>query len=240
MKKLSKRGRLSLITNLILGVIITAVFAISFLPDRTVPIYGKDKTYAVYNGNRDYKNVSLMFNVYENTAVVLDIIDVLDEYGAKATFFVGGCWADDNEDALKQIVGHGHELGNHGYFHKEHKNLDYTANRQEIYLTGVVTKALCGVTPTLFAPPSGSFSQSTLDACKDLGYTCIMWSKDTIDWRDKVEEKVFKRATNNLENGDLVLMHPKEHTLKALPRILDFYKSAGFSAVTVSECIKGI
>ncbi len=240
MKKLSKRGKLTLFTNLALILIMTAVFAVSFLPQTIVPIYGTDKSYAIYNGNRENKNVSLMFNVYENTSVVKEIIKTLDANGAKATFFVGGCWADDNAETLKLIVQSGHEIGNHGYFHKDHKTLDYTANREEIYLSGVVTEALCGVKPKLFAPPSGSFSQNTLDACKDLGYTAIMWSKDTIDWRDKVADTVFKRATQNLENGDLVLMHPKEHTLKALPRILEFYKTAGFNAVTVSENIKGL
>ena len=98
-----------------------------------------------------------------------------------------------------------------------------------------MTEALCGVKPTLFAPPSGSFSEITLEAAYDLGYKVIMWSKDTIDWRDKSSDLVFRRATQNLSNGDLVLMHPKEHTLKALPDILDYYNSVGFNAVSVSE-----
>ena len=65
-----------------------------------------------------------------------------------------------------------------------------------------------------------------------------MWSKDTIDWRDKDENKVFSRATQNLSNGDLILMHPKAHTLNALGKILDFYKQAGFEIVPVSENIQ--
>ena len=67
-----------------------------------------------------------------------------------------------------------------------------------------------------------------------------MWSKDTIDWRDSDQKLIFNRATKNLENGDLVLMHPKEHTLLALPKIIDFYIESGFSVVTVSENIGGV
>ena len=63
-------------------------------------------------------------------------------------------------------------------------------NYEEISLTGIVTEALCGVKPTLFAPPSGSFSEITLEAAYDLGYKVIMWSKDTIDWRDKSSDLV--------------------------------------------------
>lgn len=240
MKKLTKRAKITIFSDVVIIVVLAVVFSVSFFPEKITPIYGGEKQYAVYNGNRDRNNVSLMFNVYENTEVVNGILDVLNQYDAKCTFFVGGCWADDNSEALKRIVGEGHEIANHGYFHKDHKQLDYEKNKEEIYLTGLIVNALCGVQPTLFAPPSGSFSSDTLDAAYDLGYKVIMWSKDTIDWRDKDSEKVFTRATQNLTGGDLVLMHPKKHTLDVLPRILKFYKEAGFSVVTVSENIKDI
>ena len=238
--KIIKRSKLTLITDIMLAAVFTAVFAISFFPERIIPIYSGENITAIYNGNRDKQNVSLMFNIYENTKVVNDIVDLLNEKGVKATFFVGGCWADDNAETLKKIVGSGHELGNHGYFHKDHKTLDYDKNREEIYNTEIITYALCGVKTRLFAPPSGSFSSETLSAADDLGYKVIMWSKDTIDWRDKDKNIVFKRATESLSGGDLVLMHPKEHTLAALPEILDFYRNAGFSVVTVGENIKDL
>lgn len=240
MKKLTKRTKITLISDVIILSVLAIVFSVSFIPEKITPIYGGEKQYAIYNGNRENNNVSLMFNVYENTEVVNGILDVLSEYGAKSTFFVGGCWADDNAETLKRIVGEGHEIANHGYFHKDHKQLNYEKNREEIYLTGLIINALCGVEPKLFAPPSGSFSSDTLNVAHELGYKVIMWSKDTIDWRDNDTKKVFERATQNLTGGDLVLMHPKEHTLKALPEILQYYKNAGFSVVTVSENIKGI
>lgn len=235
MKRLNRR--ITILTNVALLVIFTAVFAVSFLPQTIVPIYGGDQVSAIYNGNREKPNVSLMFNVYENTEIVNAIVDTLDEYNVKATFFVGGCWADDNEQTLLKIRDSGHEIANHGYFHKDHKNLDYDGNKQEISSTGTVVKSLCGVTPTLFAPPSGSFSSLTLEAAYDLNYKVVMWSKDTIDWRDSQTDIIYNRATKNLENGDLVLMHPKAHTLDALPSIITYYKSVNFSIVTVSENI---
>ena len=235
MKRLNRR--ITIITNVALLVIFMAVFAVSFLPQTIVPIYGGDQVGAIYNGNREKPNVSLMFNVYENTEIVNAIVDTLDEYDVKATFFVGGCWADDNEQTLLKIRDSGHEIANHGYFHKDHKKLDYDGNRQEISSTGTVVESLCGVTPTLFAPPSGSYSDLTLEAAYDLNYKVIMWSKDTIDWRDSQKDIIYNRATKNLENGDLILMHPKTHTLDALPSIIAYYKSVNFSIVTVSENI---
>ena len=235
MKKLNKK--ITTITNLCLCAVILIVMAVSFYPQSAKPIYGGSEIKVIYNGNVQNKNVSLMFNVYENTEVVNNIIDVLNSKGVKATFFVGGCWADDNGETLNRIVASGHEIANHGYFHKDHKKLDYSLNVQEIELTGTIIEALCGVKPTLFAPPSGSFSNVTVEAAYRLGYKVIMWSKDTIDWRDSDRDLLFKRATKNLTNGDLVLMHPKAHTLKVLPDIIDYYCGLGFSVVTVSQNI---
>ncbi len=229
--------KLSIITNLALVLIMSAVLAISFIPQSVVPIYGGNRVSAIYNGNRENKSVSLMFNVYENTEIVNSIIDTLNSYGAKCTFFVGGCWADDNEQTLKRIVEEGHEIANHGYFHKDHKKLTYEQNRKELENTNTIVEALCGVKPTLFAPPSGSYSDITLESAFDLDLKVIMWSKDTIDWRDSDYNTLVKRATKDLTNGDMVLMHPKAHTLKALPEILQYCKGSGLEVVTVSQNI---
>ncbi len=235
MKKLSKRH--TIIINAMLVITLLVVYIINFMPKTTLETYGNDTLNAIYNGNRYNNSVSLMFNVYENTNVVNSIIDVLNQKGVKATFFVGGCWADDNAQTLLRIIESGHELGNHGYFHKDHKKLSYNDNVQEISNTDSVVKGLCGAKMKLFAPPSGSFSPNTLKASYDLGYKVIMWSKDTIDWRDSNSTTIYNRATKKLESGDLVLMHPKKHTLEILPSIIDYYLSVGFNVVSVSQNI---
>ncbi|MBE5756253.1 MAG: DUF2334 domain-containing protein [Clostridiales bacterium] len=238
MRKIYNKS-LQVIVNSIIVLVIAVSYLLFFLPERTITI-SKGEGEAIYYGDRDLKRVSLMFNVYENEKIVDGILEVLNEKGVKATFFMGGCFADDNKELLNKILSCGQELANHGYFHKDHKKLSFEENKKEIYNTEQVIKSLTGVKTNLFAPPSGSFSKNTLEASKELGYKVIMWSKDTIDWRDSDEKLVFNRATKNLENGDLVLMHPKAHTLKALPKIIDFYIQSGFSVVTVSENVGGV
>ena len=233
-KTLRKARKYNIANNLLIGFLIICVAFACLYPTTTELTVGgvEDKVFR-HGSSKD--GVSLMFNVYSDTQSVENILKVLETHNAKATFFVGGCWADDNVAVLKKIKGAGHELANHGYFHKDHKKLNYQQNEQEIVLTDSIIRALCGVKPTLFAPPSGSFSNQTLEVAFNLNYKVIMWSKDTIDWRDKDGALIIKRATANLENGDLVLMHPKEHTLKVLPDILSYYESVGFNVVTVSE-----
>ena len=194
-------------------------------------------SFAIYHGNTENKNVSLMINVYWGTEYLEPMLEILEEKNARCTFFVGGMWASNNEELMKKILDGGHELGNHGYYHKDHDKISKEKNEQEIYQTHEIVKALTGVEMNLFAPPSGAYNQTTLDVAKTYGYQTIMWTKDTIDWRDKVAKTIYDRAVANPQNGDLILMHPTEKTLEVFGDIIDFYQENGFNVVTVSENI---
>jgi peptidoglycan/xylan/chitin deacetylase (PgdA/CDA1 family) len=192
----------------------------------------------IYNGNRDKNNISLMFNVYWGSEYIEDILNVLEKYNVHTTFFVGGQWVEKEAEKLKIIYDKGHEIGNHGYFHKDQEYLSYDQNYDEINVNHKLVQSIIDVEMNLFAPPSGSFNKATLEACSNLGYQTIMWSKDTIDWRDKDSNIIYNRATNNIIGGDLILVHPTENTLKALPLMLEFYKLNNLNVTTVSECLK--
>ncbi len=230
MKRLSSRT-VSALTNLALALILVAVAAVCFFPSAGPASGDVDRVFR--RGNLK-DGVSLMFNVYWGTDEVYKILDVLDEYGAKATFFLGGSWADDNAVCVREIAGRGHEIGSHGYFHLSHDKLSYEENVQEIGTSAELLSLLSGQTVSLFAPPSGAYGEETVRAAESMGLKVVLWSRDTVDWRDKDEEVCFARATK-AQGGDLVLMHPMAHTVCALPRILKTYETLGLRAVTVGE-----
>ncbi|HHU43190.1 MAG: polysaccharide deacetylase family protein [Bacillota bacterium] len=190
----------------------------------------------IYRGDTSQKKISLMINVYWGEEYIPDMLEVLERYDAACTFFIGGVWASKNI-AVVQEISKNHELGNHGYLHKDHKNLSLKQNRDEIVMCEKLIQEATGIKTKLFAPPSGSIGDNMLKVCEELDYKVIMWSKDTIDWRDSDYKLVYRRATNDLKNGDLILMHPSAHTLKALPMILDYYRQNGYKAVKVSELL---
>lgn len=227
-----KNKIISVIVNVVLCFVITATIVVGFVGGGAATVSSDRES--LYYRSPSPRGVSLMFNVYENTDNVMKILDILDEYGAKATFFVGGCWADDNVDCLREIASRGHEVGSHGYFHRDHDKLSYAENVEEISVSVKLIDAILDTQTTLFAPPSGAFSDATLSASESLGLKTIMWSRDTIDWRDGDVDLIVKRATENLENGEFILMHPKDVTVKALPQILNNVRQSGYSAVTVS------
>lgn len=242
MKKKSKKSKKSKVwwfrtvaANLIIVVAVACV-AVVAAGEGTAAV-GVSSNGAYYNGDRDGQGVALMVNVYEGAEIVESMLEVLKNANAKATFFIGGVWAEKNRETLKKIADEGHEIGNHGYFHKDSDKISDERLKEEITNANTVISSVTGVVPTLFAPPSGAVNKNVVTVAKSLGMTTVMWSKDTIDWKYKDENETYTRATKNLSAGDLVLMHPKAHTLAALPKILDFIGKNSLSAVTVTECI---
>ena len=233
MKKLSARAA-AFLTNGILAVILLVVGAVCFFPSASQVSGVKERV--LYRGSAQ-NAVSLMFNVYWGSEETEGILSVLREHGAKATFFLGGSWADDNTALVRRIAEEGHEIASHGYFHRDHASLDYDGNYKEIKQSVDFLSAASGRNVALFAPPSGAYNEDTVLAAEALGLKTVMWSRDTIDWRDKDEALCYSRATENLQAGELILMHPMAHTLAALPRILQYLEAHGLGAVTVSENI---
>ena len=178
-----------------------------------------------------------MVNVYWGTEYIEDMLDVFDLYGVKTTFFVGGSWVAKNVDMAKEIYKRGHEIGNHGYNHKNHDKINRQQNYDEMHKTHLLVSANMGIEMNLFAPPSGAYNDTTVEVATELGYKTIMWTHDTIDWRDKDTDLIIKRATKNLSSGDLILMHPTKNTLDALNGILAYAENNGFEATTVTQVI---
>ena len=191
----------------------------------------------IYSGKSATK-VSLMVNVYWGTEFIAPMLDIFKRYNVKTTFFVGGSWVVANPDTLKQIADDGHEIGNHGYYHKDHKKLDAAYNRKEITSAHDAVKDVLGIDMNLFAPPSGSFGETALAVAEELGYRSVMWTRDTIDWRDHDSELIYKRAVKNIKGGDLILMHPTDSTAKALEKILQAISEAGLKVAPVSEVLE--
>ncbi len=203
---------------------------------RSVYVPTTDKVF--FAGNIEKNNVSLMINVYWGNEFLDAMLATLDKYKVKTTFFVGGVWVAKYPEKLIEIDKAGHEIGNHGYFHKDHSKLSFSQNQSEIMNTHNIVREFTGKGMKLFAPPSGAYNDQTINACLALGYEAIMWTRDTIDWRDKDADLIYKRAVKNMAGGDLILMHPTKETMEALPRILDYCVEKGFNVIPVSQNIE--
>lgn len=225
----------NVVANVVLVTIILLVTLVVFGGGVT-SVFNKNGYEPIYRGNGE-NCVSLMINVYWGNEYIEEMLQILAKHDVKCTFFVGGSWVAKYPELLQAIVDGGHEVGNHGYYHKQHSKLTYQQNCDEITVCNQVVFSQIGITPTLFMPPSGDFGDQTVEASKDCGMKMIMWSRDTIDWRDKDESVIFERCTKNIRSGELILMHPTLCTKNVLERVITNLKGNGFSLVTVGQNI---
>ncbi|NLJ80275.1 MAG: polysaccharide deacetylase family protein [Firmicutes bacterium] len=190
-----------------------------------------------YRGPREEPKVALMINVDWGNEFIPGILEVLAHYNAEATWFLTGRWASAAPELAKQIALAGHESGNHGGWH----GMAGKMNRAEV--TRLVLEgeekimAATGQKPLVFAPPAGDFNEQTVVVAAELGYKTVLWTVDTVDWQRPAPTVIVDRVLSKISGGALVLMHPTQPTLEALPVIIDHLHNRGFLCVTVSELL---
>lgn len=164
------------------------------------------------------------------------LLEHLDRYHAKATFFVVGRNIAPYSIALQQAVQRKHQIGNHTWNHPLLPKRDEAVIRQEIESTNSAVAAATGVTPTMVRPPYGGINDKVRAQLQLLTMPAIMWSIDTRDWADHDAAIVCSRAVTNATPGAIILMHDIHKTsVDAVPCILDALQKQGYAFVTVKN-----
>jgi len=194
----------------------------------------------------EQKAIALTFNVDWGEEYIPDILKTLEVRQAQATFFLTGRWAKNHPELVRLIAAGGHQIENHGYSHPHPDRLSVVANKEEIKKTESIIQGITGHKTRYYAPPYGEKGISGLRAAAEMGYSTILWTLDTVDWRpESTPEVIARRVLNPAERfgikpnkrGAIVLMHPKENTLKALPLIIEQLGREGFRMVRLDELI---
>ena len=191
----------------------------------------------ITRGNETKPKVAFACNVFWGEEVLPGLLKVLAQNDVRITFFLGGSWVKKNPDLVKDMAAAGHELGNHSYSHPHPNSLTKAQNQEQILQTEKLILDLTGVKTRLYAPPYGEYNNDVLAAAREIGYTTIMWSIDTIDWQRPPQEKIKERVFSKLSNGAIILMHPTAPTLAALPELISEIKRKGYTVTTVSDVL---
>ena len=190
-----------------------------------------------YHGDTSQPRMSLTINIDWGQEQVPKMLKILKEKDVKATFFITGKWAKKFPDLVKEIYDAGHEIGNHGFSHTHPNQLSRDQFNQHIKKNEEILYNIIGVRTNLYAPPYGEWNKSVVNCTDQLGYKLIMWSADTIDWQRPDPNVIVNRVTRKASNGGIVLMHPIEQTVRALPTMIDHLRTKGYTLVTVSELL---
>lgn len=193
----------------------------------------------IYCTDNENREIALTINCAWGAEDIDDILETLDFYGVKATFFVLGTWAEANPDKLIKIFEKGHEIGNHSYSHKLPSRSTKVQLAEEIDKCNDIVERLTGVKPQLYRAPSGDITESVLELAEDRNMYNIKWSVDSIDWKDTMTyDNILNRVIGRTQSGSILLFHnDTKHTAKVLPEIISSLQKQDYKFVKVSELI---
>ena len=175
------------------------------------------------------------------------ILDILSRYKVPGVFFITGINAEQDLPLVKRLYREGHEIGNHTFLHP---NLEQTSDdrlKLELRSTGYIIESITGHATTLFRPPYNTDAEPTnpiqinpIYVARQEGYLTIGSSIDPRDWEEGVTpDSIVGRAIRQQGLGNVLLLHDaggdREATIKALPRIIEYYKLHGYQFVSLAS-----
>ena len=168
------------------------------------------------------------------------IADLLEKYQVKVTFFMVGhrlnsMGESTRQKVLSRLVEDGSQIANHSYNHPNYNTMSFNEIMKELNDTSELIKDAIGFYPTCMRPPYGNLDKSHVGK---IGLFCILWSVDTLDWKDRDSGILKEKVLNDpgVRSGDIVLMHEiHESTVNAFEDIIVGLLDQGFRFVTVEE-----
>ncbi|MDR3121279.1 MAG: polysaccharide deacetylase family protein, partial [Clostridiales bacterium] len=149
------------------------------------------------------------------------VLDALNKSGGRATFCMVGNRIGDNAKTAKLVAEQGSEVIGHSWDHKQLTKLSAAAIKAELVKTNDAIEAATGSRSKLYRPPYGSVNDSVKKISKELGLSMINWSVDTLDWKSRNADTVYKNIMADAKDGSIVLCHDLyESTLKAVERAI--------------------
>ncbi|MCG0237742.1 MAG: polysaccharide deacetylase family protein [Firmicutes bacterium] len=202
---------------------------------------GEGAVQAVRAGTPGRQQVTLLFNVAWGDQHLPEILATLARHRVRTTFLVTGRWAEARQDLLRRIAQDGHEIGSHGYDDRQsplelHRKGQLRADidRAHRVLTGVLGRA-----PTFYQPHRGELDPQgeMVRLARSLGYTTVLWSRDTRDWMEGATPETVARILAGARDGDIVLLHPTPATRQALDQALQELARRQLRVVPLGELL---
>ncbi len=213
------------------------VLVIYFQPWSVIYVSKSNRLLPIYEVATEENKLAISFDASWGATRTDRILDILDEYNVKTTFFLVNIWLEDYPDKAKEIVNRGHEIGMHSVSHPDFTKLSAEQVREELLENKKMIKDITGFEAELFRPPFGAYNNQLIQICSELDIYPIQWSIDSLDWKNITANAMIERVIK-AEAGDIVLFHNDgENTPDALVGILENFKERGLQVVPISELI---
>ncbi|MGI6704150.1 MAG: polysaccharide deacetylase family protein [Clostridia bacterium] len=235
---LIRKSFIKQILLVMLLVAVSVVYTQGYTPGVVSVLFNNDKRLPIYSVETEEKKIAISFDAAYGDQYTPQILDILDGYNVKTTFFLVGFWIDKYGEVLEEIHRRGHEIGNHSTTHPQMSKLTVEEIKKELETTAEKIKAVTGKDPILFRPPFGDYNNKVIETAQQLGYYSIQWDVDSLDWKEFGVEPVVDRVLKRVNNGSIVLFHNNaKYVADFLPIILDRLIKEGYTIVPVSQLI---
>mgnify|MGYP001449026854 CR=1 FL=1 len=191
----------------------------------------------IYRGHPEKMMVAFLINVSWGEEHLPTILKTLKEHDVKATFFIEGKWAKEHKQYVEMIVEQGHLIGNHAYNHPDMAHLSEGEIRKQISDTNDILEAMTDHRPKWFAPPSGSYNDRVVKIAFEENMETILWSVDTIDWKNPSVSVMINRVMKNIHPGAMILMHPTEPVAQGLSSLIEQIEEKNYKIDTVENLL---
>ena len=226
-----------LISGLGLLAVIGLIFWIVSSPV-LVGVSAAQRQLPVYSVEREDRVVALSFDAAWGNEDTQTLIDILDDHGVSATFFVVGDWVDKYPESVKALSDAGNEVMNHSVSHAHFSTLSTEQILADVTGCNEKIKAITGLAPTLFRCPYGEYDDHVIRAIHSLDMTPVQWDVDSLDWKGISAQEIQQRVLKNVRSGSIILFHnAAEHTPEALPGIIEALQADGYSIVPISQLL---
>jgi peptidoglycan-N-acetylmuramic acid deacetylase len=201
-----------------------------------------EKHGAIFLGDTTKKELFLTFdNGYEN-GYTGQILDTLKAKKVPAIFFVTGHYVKDQPELVKRMADEGHLIGNHSWSHPDMTTIPNARIREELEKVQTEVARITGQKEMRFLrPPRGIFSDRSLAACKELGYTSVFWSIAYKDWDTKVQRGwryAYDNVISQLHPGAVILLHAvSRDNAEALGAIIDEARKQGYEFKSLDQLV---
>lgn len=191
----------------------------------------------------DKKEVALTFDDWASEAVVLEVLNILDDYDIQSTFYLKTQIIHENPNLARLLIERGHEVANHSHSHKDSTILTPKELQKDLYKAHkIITEAIQEQPKLYFRPPFGRFEDETARVIAAMGYEVIAdYDVSSYDWNDEyTEDDVINRVINNVQPGSVIVMHILNdiHTPDVLPDVIETLQDEGYKFVLTSEWLE--
>ncbi len=192
----------------------------------------------IYSVERTQKVCAISFDAAWGNEDTQTLIDILEKFHVKTTFFVVGDWVEKYPESVKSLHNAGHEVMSHSNHHDHYNSLSADQIVADVTASNERISAVTGVTPTLIRCPYGEYDDHVIAAIRSMGMEPIQWDVDSLDWKDYDADTICQRVTSRVRQGSIVLFHNAAlHTPEALPAILTCLINDGYTVVPISQLI---